>query len=186
MKKKIPKFDQKAWDEKQAKVAEEANGKSSFNPTDWLKRMSESYEKILGGQVILGQDKLIIPSAPKDKLSAQFPPNINVPAKTFPVLGSGYSPPKTNDPQPPFIIYDDFASDQYDKYLFGSNDPAWLGGEDGDRDKDLRLPQGHNDGSWYSYDPAFRQEERCCKPEDKVNIGFMQDKWACKVCGKDM
>ena len=167
MKKKIPKFDQKAWDEKQAKVAEEANGGGSFNPTDWLKRMSESYEKLLGGQVVLGQDRLTI-HTPKDKLSAKFPPSgINSGAALRARQPTGYLP---------YVP----VGDPYDKYLFG--------GEDGERD--YKLPQGigqYTYGDWVNgSDPAFKQEERCCKPEDKVNVGFMRDKWACKVCGKDM
>lgn len=155
--KKIPKFDQKAWDEKQAKVAEEASGKSlamfpySKKAHD---KMMEEYNKIYGdilkNQKRLGQGHIFI--APSGKVSA------------------GYSDGSVR----PLTV-----GDPMDNLIFN-------GGEDGDRDKDLRLPQGHNDNSWYSYDPAFKQEERCCKPEDKVNVGFMQDKWACKICGKDM
>lgn len=191
--KKIPKFDQKAWDEKQAKSsenekrgirspdAEEANGGGgSVLTTGWKNLMDKHTEWLKKAQ----EDALIFGTGNFPTLGID------------PAIGSGIGP----NTSPPGItsgaalrakqalgfvdLLNQYGvdpktfNDPYDKYLFG--------GEDGDRDKDLRLPQGVHPADWYSYDPAFKQEERCCKPEDKVNVGFMQDKWACKVCGKDM
>ena len=183
MKKIKPWTGQKAWEEKQAKVAEEANGVGSpvfaagwknliDKHTEWMKK---AYEDSL----IHGSGSIYPTLGIDPAIGSGIGPNTSPPsgitsgaalrarqASGFVDLLNQYGiDPKTfNDP--------------YDKYLFG--------GEDGERDKDLRLPQGVHPADWYSYDPAFKQEERCCKPEDKVNVGFMQDKWACKVCGKGM
>ena len=181
MKKIKPWTGQKAWEEKQAKVAEEADGKGYTNP--FLDIMNRHYEKIKNDQFILGQDKLLIPTmtVPKDKLSAQFPPTGLYSA---PVVGSsplsGRNISKVGNNRSPGTRT---VGDDLDVYIFD-------GGEDGDRDKDLRLPQGISPylyGDWVNgSDKAFEQKPICCRPEDKVNIGFAHDKFACKVCGKDM
>lgn len=164
MKKKIPKFDQKAWDEKQAKVAEEANDKGSTSPfLKTLKQMEKMNKDWLDSHTY----GWFLPPVPKDKLSAKFPPSgITSGAALRARQPTGYLP---------YVP----VGDPFDKYLFG--------GEDGDRDKDLRLPQGYGyQTPWINFDPSVEPKQICCTPETKVNVGFMQDKWACKICGKDM
>lgn len=180
MKKPIPKFDQKAWDEKQAKVAEEANGGTVYQSPVMMKPLDNGFLKALKEMEKKNKDWLdsqvygaFLPPVPKDKLSAQFPPQVKI---TNPALTPVNSYPWTQY-KPTFPT----LSDPLDNLIFN-------GGEDGDRD--YKLPQGigqYTYGEWVNgSDPVFKQEERCCKPEDRTNIGFMMDKWACKICGKDM
>lgn len=154
MKKKIPKFDQKTWDEKQAKVAEEANGGSPLFP--YLNNPVVPIPGAVGRHV--GNGTLYTASQNRAGKTQAY----------IDLMNQYGINPKV------------FIGDPFDKYLFG--------GEDGERD--YKLPQGvgqYTYGDWVNgSDPAFKQEEKCCKPEDRVNISFMMDKWACKVCGKDM
>lgn len=137
MKKKIPKFDQKSWDEKQAKVAEEANGggSSSSNPCEDV--VNYYFGKLKNSQHVFGQDKLLIPTTtvPKDKLSAQFPPSgINSGAALRAKQLTGYLP---------YVP----VGDPYDKYLFGGKyepkiDMFTLNDEDGYPDTGYRFKLG--------------------------------------------
>lgn len=150
MKKKIPKFDQKAWDEKQAKSAENySRGDSSGSFTAATKNLIDRMlERAMRDSFIYGSAPVFIPPATTAAVKSSYDPTTGI-----------YT-----------------LGDEYDLNIFD-------GGEDGQRE----LPTGHGDDSWYKHtDPAFEKKVICCQPDDKVNIGFHMDKWACKKCGKDM
>lgn len=195
--KKIPKFDQKAWDEKQAKSVENYSkndgGFPSLSYVDALKKLypesfiqpasrkdrmadaldylknfnNKTMDKALEDALIQGSGYMPILKVPKDKLAAQYPPIIYgadpalAPSST---VKSSY-----NSTTGVWTLGDD-----YDQKIFGGDS------------EDTQLPAGYDylGQGWIKPDPAF--EKACCQPEDKVNIGFHMDKWACKRCGKDM
>lgn len=179
MKKQIPKFDQKAWDEKQAKVSDEANGKSSGSamPAGW-QNIIDTHKKWIDSHIsdalIYGSSGITLPKA--------FPRvGIN------PVIGSGIGSSISLNPSgnggtalapqgldPGHIIY----HDQYDQYLFG-----------GDSEDTMELPKGYFDQTgfdWASTGASNPAKTNCeLNIHEYVNVGFHHDKFVCKNCNKD-
>lgn len=169
MKKIKPWTGQKAWEEKQAQSA--ANEKSGVKDGSF------------GGWTAYDPRYILTIPATRHSTTVKLP-NGNLDPNTPPDLKSSAASKRHKIIQDmlelaPYVPKFPTLGDPMDNLIFG--------GEDGDRDKDLRLPQGYGyQTPWINFDPAFEPAPKCCKPEDKVNIGFAHDKFACKVCGKDM
>lgn len=151
----------KSWEEKQKKVSDEANGKSSgLPPPSGWQAIIDSQKKWIDSHI---SDALIYGST-----GVKMPPTSNT--DPLAILPNGITSGAVLRARSRFI------GDSFDKYLFGT--------EDAD-EKDLRLPAGFSYGSYSGFDPAFEKKPICCQPEDFVNIGFAHDKWVCKVCDKE-
>jgi len=80
MKKQIPKFDQKAWDEKQAKISEEANGRSGITrcPVVSKSYMDEIAEQIKRYQEKLGNNKLVFIPSTMSSIKSSYDPSTGI------------------------------------------------------------------------------------------------------------
>lgn len=179
MKKQIPKFDQKAWDEKQAKVSDEANGKSSSGFDVYIggQKIAPSVSGVYDVRVRGNFPPGLLPilSVPKDKLAAQYPPMGNrVTVTNDPIFISptGMATSKYDPDTGRWII-----SDAYDQFLFG-----------GDSEDTMELPKGYFDQTgfdWASTGASNPAKTNCdLGIHEYVNVGFHHDILVCKHCDK--
>lgn len=170
MKKQIPKFDQKAWVEKQAKSAENYSKNGGYPPI-W-------YNPTFIGSA--GPDKYLFSKPSRADAAKRMSDYLDMINR----VSNGNNIFEPND-SPPAGITSGIAldylsrgnSDAYDQFLFG-----------GDSEDTMELPKGYFDQTgfdWASTGASNPAKTNCdLGIHEYVNVGFHHDILVCKHCDK--
>lgn len=180
MKKQIPKFDQKAWDEKQAKSADNYSkndgggfpGVINFVPYDSAPVAASPFfgkpTRQSQAQGILDYQKAINELAEKIKKDQEQLGNNKLICTTKIYPWTNYTPAGV------YTIGDD-----YDQKLFG-----------GDSEDTMQLPKGYYDQTgfdWASTGASNPAKTNCdLGIHSPINVGFHHDVFVCKHCDKEL
>lgn len=161
MKKQIPKFDQKAWDEKQAKSAD------NYSKNENTTTKSFTYGGIIN----------FIPT----NTNLPLRPGL-VPYKTVAASGQKYGKSQYQKMVEEFSRDSwtrQYQGDPFDEYLFNG----------GDSEDTMELPKGYFDQTgfdWASTGASNPAKTNCdLGIHEYVNIGFHHDKFVCKHCDRE-